>query len=118
MLEASLSNCGYRPNLNSSFSPRRGWPSRRQELSDPMSNPYATPEARGTKSALRKPRGRIFKHICIFSIFYVVVNFDRFFGSKEHVAEVAEVSIAASVITLLLLYGAGYLVFSRARSPR
>jgi hypothetical protein len=83
-----------------------------------MSNPYATPKAESAISPSKKSRWRILKHACIFVILFLSVNFDRFFGQAEGAQDLPEVSITASVITLLLFYGVGYLIFSRVRARR
>lgn len=83
-----------------------------------MSNPDAAPKAQGEISRSRKSRGRILKHACLFLVIFLILNFDRLFGSPERVAGVPEVSMAARVMTLLLFYGAGYLILSRVRSRR
>lgn len=83
-----------------------------------MSDPYATPKAQGPASPPKRSRRRLWKHACIFLVIFLILNFDRFFGSAARAADVPEVSIAASLITLLLFYGAGYLLFSRVRSQR
>jgi predicted Na+-dependent transporter len=83
-----------------------------------MSNPYATPKAQSAISPSRKSLWRILKHACIFVILFLAVNFDRFFGSAESLQDIPKVSITASVITLLLFYGVGYMIFSRVRASR
>ena len=70
-----------------------------------MSNPYATPKAHSAISPRKKSRWRILKHICIFVILFLAVNFDRFFDSAESAQDIPKVSITAGVITLLLFYG-------------
>jgi hypothetical protein len=83
-----------------------------------MINPYATPKARSKTSHSRRARWRILKHICIFLVIFLYLNFDRFFGSSEGAAGDPEVRMGVSVFTLLLLYGAGYLMFARVRSRK
>lgn len=57
-------------------------------------------------------------HACMFLILFLILNFDRVFSSSERVPEVPEVSLTARVMTLLIFYGAGYLILSRVRSRR
>ncbi len=83
-----------------------------------MSNPYTTPEAQCESLRPTKPRWRLLKNFCIFLVIFAVLNFDRFFGSTKDDAPIPQVSIFASVITLLLFYGLGYAIFSRVRARR
>ncbi len=83
-----------------------------------MHNPYETPKSHRVRSSDRKHGGRWVKHVCIYLILLLVVNFDRWFGSAEEVAKAREVSFTAIAMTLLLFYGAGYAIFSRVRSRR
>ena len=83
-----------------------------------MSDPYTTPKAQGVSSKPTKPRWRLLRHFSIFLAIFAVLNFDRFFGSTKNDAPIPQVSIFASLITLLLFYGLGYALFSRVRARR
>lgn len=83
-----------------------------------MSNPYESPRARGRGTSVPKRNRGCLKHCFIFLALFLMVNFNRFFGSLSEVDGEPKVSLLGSFLGLLFFYGIGYFVFSRGRSRK